>query len=114
MLIKNDFSKSLNTILFKVIREEIAIQKIEAYAIGGFVRDQLLNRGKEKDIDIVTIGSSIELAISVQKKLKGSKPVKIFKNYGTAMIHWNEIDIEFVGARKESYSKESRNPQIKQ
>ena len=101
MQLRNDFSKSLDTPLFKVISEEASSLGIKAYVIGGFVRDHLLNRGNKKDIDIVAIGSGIRLAKSVQKKLKGSKPVKVFKTYGTAMNHWNQIDIEFVGSRKE-------------
>jgi tRNA nucleotidyltransferase (CCA-adding enzyme) len=60
----------------------------------------------------VALGSGIDLAKTVQKKLEGAKAVQIFKTYGTAMVHWKGIDIEFVGARKESYSKESRNPKV--
>ncbi|MGI9541259.1 MAG: CCA tRNA nucleotidyltransferase, partial [Flavobacteriaceae bacterium] len=66
----------------------------------------------KKDIDVVALGSGIDLAKTVQKKLEGAKAVQIFKTYGTAMVHWKGIDIEFVGARKESYSKESRNPKV--
>jgi tRNA nucleotidyltransferase (CCA-adding enzyme) len=76
------------------------------------VRDHLLNRSQKKDIDVVALGSGIDLAKTVQKKLEGAKAVQIFKTYGTAMVHWKGIDIEFVGARKESYSKESRNPKV--
>ena len=112
MQLRNDFSKSLDTPLFKVVSEEASSLGIKAYVIGGFVRDHLLNRDNKKDIDIVAIGSGIQLAKSVQKKLKGSKPVKVFKTYGTAMIHWNQIDIEFVGSRKESYSENTRNPHV--
>jgi tRNA nucleotidyltransferase (CCA-adding enzyme) len=80
--------------------------------VGGFVRDHLLGRGKAKDIDIVAIGSGIELAKAVQKELPGAKAVQIFKSYGTAMVNWRDISLEFVGARKESYSRDSRNPKV--
>jgi len=110
--LKDDFSKTLALPLFKVIREAVASSGMESYVIGGFVRDHLLNRGQQKDIDIVTVGSGIELAYAVQKKLKGARPVQVFKTYGTAMIGWDEIDLEFVGARKESYDKASRNPTV--
>jgi tRNA nucleotidyltransferase (CCA-adding enzyme) len=110
--LRYDFSKTLDTPLFKVIREEALSLGIKAYVIGGFVRDHLLDRGDKKDIDIVAIGSGIQLAKAVQKKLKGAKAVKVFKTYGTAMVQWNQIDVEFVGSRKESYSKETRNPNI--
>jgi tRNA nucleotidyltransferase (CCA-adding enzyme) len=80
--------------------------------IGGFVRDLILGRVQKKDIDIVALGSGIDLAKAVQKKLAGAKPVQVFKTYGTAMIHWEGMDLEFVGARKESYMPESRNPEV--
>jgi len=110
--LQEDFTKSLSEPLFQVIRGVVSELEVEAYVIGGFVRDQLLGRGQKKDIDIVAVGSGIELAQAVQKKLKGAKPVQIFKTYGTAMIHWKGIDIEFVGARKESYAAHSRNPEV--
>ena len=112
MELKDDFSESLKNPLFKVVTDEAKSIGVKAYLIGGFVRDHLLGRKNKKDIDIVAIGSGIELAKAVQKKLKDAKPVKIFKTYGTAMIHWNGLEIEFVGSRKESYSKETRNPKV--
>ena len=110
MQLKNDFGKSLDSTLFKVICEASNLLGLEAYVIGGFVRDHLLNREQNEDIDIVVIGSGIEVAKVVQEKLKGAKPVQVFKTYGTAMIRWGKVDIEFVGSRKESYTKGSRNP----
>ena len=81
--------------------------------IGGFVRDHLLNRNRTNtDIDFVVIGSGIELAQALQKKLKKASKVQVFKTYGTAMLKWGDITLEFVGARKESYAPESRNPKI--
>ncbi len=85
---------------------------IDAYVVGGFVRDKILNRNC-KDIDIVCVGSGIELAQQVSKEIsKISKPIGIayFKNFGTAQIKLHDIELEFVGARKESYRKDSRKP----
>ena len=101
-----DFLKP--SIIFKTI-SKIADQKGQpVFVIGGFVRDHILKR-ETKDIDIVTLGSGIDLANKVSKELYSS-PVKIFKNFGTAMILVNDIEIQFVGARKESYRNDSRNP----
>ena len=83
--------------------------QLETYVIGGFVRDLYLKR-KSKDIDIVTIGSGIELAKKVSEKLKNKPQVNVFKNFGTAMLKYKDIEIEFVGARKESYQRGSRKP----
>ena len=82
----------------------------DAFVIGGYVRDQFLNR-ETKDIDIVAIGSGIDFAKKTAKKLKSS-PVKVFKSFGTAMIIVDDIEVQFVGARKESYRSNSRNPKI--
>lgn len=107
-----DFSENLNAPLFTLLKEVVSALDLEAYIIGGFVRDHLLGRTQKKDIDIVALGSGIELAQAVQKKLQGASTVQIFKTYGTAMIHWNDMDFEFVGARKESYTADSRNPEV--
>ncbi len=82
---------------------------VPAYVIGGFVRDTLLGR-KSKDIDILVIGSGIHLARQVADKLGNDVPVSVFKNFGTAMIKHGDLEIEFVGARKESYQRHSRKP----
>jgi poly(A) polymerase len=92
------------------ISEVAEMQNTDAYVIGGFVRDIFLNR-KSKDIDFVTTGDGILLAESVAKQLKVSE-VHIFKNYGTAMFKYNGYQCEFVGARKESYKKHTRNPKV--
>ena len=112
MKLQKDFSKVLATPLFEVLQKTIADSNTIGYVIGGFVRDHLLNRSHKKDIDIVALGSGIDRAIAVQKKLKGAKAVQVFKTYGTAMVHCKDSVLEFVGARKESYSKESRNPEV--
>ena len=112
MKIQTDFSKTLNQPLFKVLKDTVHEVGIKAFVIGGWVRDHLLERDQKKDIDIVALGSGIDLALALQKKLPGAKPVQVFKTYETAMVHWEGIDLEFVGARKESYDPESRNPQV--
>lgn len=83
---------------------------MDAYVIGGYVRDFILERGTHKDIDVVAIGSGISLAHEVASRLPSEPKVKVFKTYGTAMINFEDIEIEFVGARKESYQRDSRNP----
>jgi poly(A) polymerase len=83
----------------------------ECYLIGGFVRDKLLNR-PTKDADIVCTGSGIDLAHEVAKHFKPVPKVNFFKNFGTAHFRYRDLDIEFVGARKESYSPESRKPDV--
>jgi len=99
--------------VFKSISKVADKLNLETYVIGGFVRDFFLDRQNKKDIDIVCVGNGISLAQQVALELGLSKKqVKIFKRYGTAMIKFKSIDIEFVGARKESYSKDSRNPSV--
>jgi tRNA nucleotidyltransferase (CCA-adding enzyme) len=78
------------------------------------VRDFFLKRGKAEDIDVVAVGSGIELAKKVSKKLPGKPPVKVFKTYGTAMLKIFDLEVEFVGARRESYTEDSRNPEVEQ
>lgn len=98
----------LKETIFQTISDIISESGNESYVIGGYVRDLILGR-KSKDIDIVTLGSGIELAEKVAKKLNVKK-VSYFKNFGTAMLISDDLDIEFVGARKESYQRNSRNP----
>ena len=83
----------------------------ETYIIGGYVRDLLLNR-PSKDIDIVTLGSGIELAEYIARKLKPRPKVSVFKNFGTAQLKYLNFEVEFVGARKESYRSDSRKPTV--
>jgi len=107
-----NYSQALQHPIFKVISQATAELQIDSYVIGGFVRDLLLERGEHKDIDIVAVGSGIELAKKVSSLLDHNPKVQIFKNYGTAMLHAYDMEIEFVGARKESYNLESRNPVV--
>ncbi len=86
---------------------------IEGYAIGGYVRDRLL--GKEsKDIDIVVLGKGVDTAKEVAKRLKEAKNLAVFRNFGTAMFYYKDRQIEFVGARKESYTRDSRKPMVEE
>lgn len=104
--------KALQNPIFKIISEAGALLGVEVYVIGGFVRDYLLNRGTEQDIDIVAIGSGIDLAKTVSQLLPQHPKVQVFKTYGTAMLKIEDMAIEFVGARKESYHEDSRNPAV--
>ena len=112
MAIKNNYIESLNNKIFEVISKASQELNIESYVIGGFVRDLLLNRDFKKDIDIVAVGSGIELALKVSELLPNKPKVQVFKTYGTAMLRFEDTEIEFVGARKESYHFESRNPVV--
>ena len=98
--------------IFKCISECADELGLETYVIGGYVRDLLLKRKEPKDIDIVCVGSGIELAKKVAHKLHGNPKVQVFKNFGTAMVNHKDLEIEFVGARKESYQKDSRKPSV--
>ena len=97
--------------LFKKIARAAAEKGVEAYVIGGFVRDKVLGR-KTKDVDVVCIGDGIELANAVAQKFQPVPAVSFFKTFGTAQIKLDDIEIEFVGARKESYVTESRKPEV--
>jgi poly(A) polymerase len=95
--------------IFQDIKAVADQENTEAYVIGGYVRDLFLQR-LSKDIDIVTIGSGINFAQKVAKSLKWQPNVSVFKNFGTAMLKYKDTEIEFVGARKESYQRDSRKP----
>lgn len=95
--------------IFKIIQHCAEELGQPVYVVGGYVRDKLLQReSKSKDIDFVTVGNGIELAKNVAQKLKAK--VNIFKNFGTAMLNYENLELEFVGARKESYRTNSRKP----
>ncbi len=96
--------------VFSIIAEAATELNVDCYVIGGFVRDFLLKRGTPTDIDIVAVGSGIELAQKVAQKLPNLPKVFVFKNFGTAMLKYDEMELEFVGARKESYHRDSRKP----
>lgn len=107
-----NYKDALKDHIFKIISQSAKDLHLDCYVIGGFVRDILLKRGLPKDIDIVAIGDGIALAKQVSKNLPNKPKVQVFKTYGTAMLRYDDIEIEFVGARKESYSEDSRNPVV--
>jgi len=107
---KMNYKQALTHNIFKVISQSSKELRSDSYVIGGYVRDYILNRDSKKDIDIVSIGSGINLAKQVSKNLPNNPKVQVFKTYGTAMLRYDDIEIEFVGARKESYNEDSRNP----
>ena len=106
------FEQALKNPIFKTIASCAAELETPCYVVGGYVRDFILCRDTGQDIDVIAIGNGIKLAESVAKALPNAPKVSIFKTYGTAMFRFKGIDLEFVGARKESYKKESRNPEI--
>jgi poly(A) polymerase len=105
MNIKEHFSNKI----FKQISNAADELGLECYVVGGYVRDIFLSR-PSKDIDIVVVGSGIRMAEVFSKKLGKGASLSVFKNFGTAQVKYHEIEVEFVGARKESYSHDSRNP----
>ena len=107
-----NFKQALQHNIFNIISQSAKELNVDSYVIGGYVRDYILNRGEHKDIDVVAIGSGIDLAKQVSKNLPNSPKVQIFKTYGTAMLRYEDLEIEFVGARKESYNEDSRNPVV--
>jgi poly(A) polymerase len=103
--------KKLAHPVFQVVSETAAEMGCPAYVVGGWVRDLLLHR-ESKDIDIVVVGSGIELASRVAEKAGQGNKLKVFKNFGTAMLRWGDWEVEFVGARRESYRMSSRKPVV--
>ena len=104
--------EALKKPIFKIISDCSESLNLPSYVVGGYVRDIILSGKKSNDIDIVAIGDGIELAKAVSNALPNKPKVSVYKTYGTAMICHNNIDLEFVGARRESYQKNSRNPKV--
>ena len=104
--------EALKKPIFKIISDCSENLNVSSYVVGGYVRDIILSSKKSNDIDIVAIGDGIELAKAVSNALPNKPKVRVFKTYGTAMISHNNIDLEFVGSRRESYQKNSRNPKV--
>ena len=104
--------EALEKPIFKIISDCSESLNVSSYVVGGYVRDIILSGKNSNDIDIVAIGDGIELAKAVSNALPNKPKVSVYKTYGTAMICHNNIDLEFVGARKESYQKNSRNPKV--
>ena len=107
-----NYKEAISEDIFSIIAKASKILEVKSYVIGGFVRDFILQRGTAKDIDVVTIGNGIALAKKVASLLPNKPKVQVFKTYGTAMLCYKDIELEFVGARKESYAEDSRNPEV--
>ena len=113
-MMKVNLTQNQNLKIFKIISQVAHDRGKSVYVVGGYVRDLLLGRKSPTDIDFVTESSGIELAQAVAKSINPETKVSIFKTYGTAMFRYENLELEFVGARKESYSADSRNPQVEQ
>lgn len=109
---KINLNQNKNLKLFKIISEAAERNNQSVYIVGGYVRDLLMNRRASTDIDFVTEQSGIELAQNVAQDIDPKLKVSVFKTYGTAMIKYKELELEFVGARKESYTENSRKPEV--
>ena len=108
-LSEEEIIKHLDTPIFRTVSETADEIGIETYVIGGYVRDMFLRR-PSKDMDIVTVGSGIELAKAVTRKLGKEAHLAVYRNFGTAQVRFYDWELEFVGARKESYDRKSRKP----
>ncbi len=104
------YQKAIEELVFKDISRASKELGYPSYVIGGYVRDHILGRERPQDVDIVTVGSGIELAEKVASRLKKKPKVSVFANFGTAMFRYGKMELEFVGARKESYHRDSRKP----
>lgn len=111
---KINLVQNKNLKLFKIISKIAEENNQQVYIVGGYVRDLLMEKNKDTDIDFATEGSGIILAQKVANFINPEIKISVFKTYGTAMFRYEGIDLEFVGARKESYSEESRNPEVEQ
>ncbi|AZA48960.1 HD domain-containing protein [Chryseobacterium carnipullorum] len=109
---KINLTQNKNLKLFKIIADAAEKNNQSVYIVGGYVRDLLMKRTASTDIDFVTEQSGIELAETVAKDLDPKLKVSVFKTYGTAMIKYKDLELEFVGARKESYTENSRKPEV--
>ena len=99
---REELCQLLDTPIFRKISETADSLGLECYVVGGYVRDIFLNR-PSKDIDVVVVGSGIEIAQAFGKKLGKGAHVSVFRNFGTAQVKYRDTEVEFVGARKESY-----------
>jgi len=109
---QKEYKEALKSPVFSIISRAARELSTDSYVIGGYVRDFLLNRKAPTDIDIVAIGSGISLAEKVASAIPGKPEVTVFKNFGTAMVRYQGLELEFVGARKESYHRDSRKPVV--
>ena len=111
MLEQSEIVKKIEPAIFRIIGETADSMGVECYVIGGYVRDIFLRR-PSKDIDVVVVGSGIDLAAAVAKKLGRRVNLSVFKNFGTAQVKYRDGEVEFVGARRESYNVDSRKPAV--
>ena len=109
ILTQQDIINKLNSELFHRLTETADALGIECYLVGGYVRDLMLERATN-DIDVVVVGSGISMAEAFCKRLGRGAHLSVFRNFGTAQVKWHDQEVEFVGARKESYSHDSRKP----
>lgn len=110
-LTKKELVDSLSNPIFRLISETADELRMECYVIGGYVRDLFLER-PSNDIDVVVVGSGIAIAEAVGKKLGRKAHVSVFRNFGTAQLKYKHLEVEFVGARRESYTHDSRKPVV--
>ena len=108
-----NFADKIDTPVFHALSETADSLGLECYAIGGYVRDLLLHR-PSKDIDVVVVGSGIEMAKAFAKRIGKGANLAVFKTYGTAQVKRGDVEVEFVGARRESYHRDSRNPIVEE
>ena len=113
MISKKEILTAVNSSIFKIISEEAESLSLRCFVIGGWVRDLIMNR-PSNDIDVVVVGSGIDLAERVKNRLGKKSSMAVFKTYGTAQVKIGNLELEFVGARKESYHTDSRNPLVSQ
>jgi len=97
--------------IFSIVSDIVSDKDLPCFVIGGYVRDLLMKRESD-DIDIVVLGSGIDLAKEVAERIGPGTRVNVFRNFGTAMLRYENLEIEFVGARKESYRSDSRKPVV--
>ena len=111
MLSDAELAQLLDKDIFHKISETADRLGLECYVVGGYVRDLFLER-PSNDIDVVVVGSGISMAEALKKQLGGRAHLSVFRNFGTAQVKYNGLEVEFVGARKESYSHDSRKPVV--
>ena len=110
-LTSDELKKKFDSPIFHQISQTADELKLECYAVGGYVRDLFLER-PSTDIDIVVVGSGIKIAEALARKLGKGAHLSVFKNFGTAQVKYKDLEVEFVGARKESYQRDSRKPLV--
>lgn len=109
ILTNAEIAEKIDTRIFRMLSETVDEMGLEAYIVGGYVRDMMLER-PSKDVDVVVVGSGIDVAKAFSKKLGKGAHCSYFKNFGTAQVKWHGEEVEFVGARRESYQRDSRKP----